>query len=264
MPPVYNPGGFANARHKARFESGHFAGSRNRYTFGEKVNILNVYNKLRRDDNLTLSQAAAVLNIDPSLLSRWSKRVDEFERDSKNASKMASHPGHGSMIAEIEQDLLDYVEMWTQKGFEVNRFTLLMKVRELKPDIVLERSCGAMKVCLSRFLARNNLTHRVATHKAQRDPREVEGEALDFLAYIRPHLAGPHRSPDYIINMDQTPVYHAMCSGRTIAKVGVRTVNMRVPSGGAESKRITLAACITASGRKVTSMVVFKGKCFVI
>ena len=108
------------------------------------------------------------------------------------------------------------------------------------------------------------MTHRVATHKAQRDPREVEGEALDFLAYIRPHLAGPHRSPNYIINMDQTPVYHAMCSGRTIAKVGVRTVNMRVPSGGAESKRVTLAACITASGRKVMSMVVFKGKCFVI
>jgi hypothetical protein len=106
--------------------------------------------------------------------------------------------------------------------------------------------------------------HRVATHKAQRDPCEVEGEALDFLAYIRPHLAGPHRSPNYIINMDQTPVYHAMCSGRTIDKVGSRTINMRIPSGGSESKRVTLAACITESGRKVMSMVVFKGKCFEI
>ena len=67
-----------------------------------------------------------------------------------------------SVIAEIEQDLLDFVEMWRQKGFEVNRFTLLRKVKELKPDL-LERSEGAAKICLSRFLAKNQLMHRVAT-----------------------------------------------------------------------------------------------------
>jgi hypothetical protein len=55
--------------------------------------------------------------------------------------------------------------------------------------------------------------HRVATHTAQRNPREVESEALDFLEYIRPCLEGSHRSPDYIINMDQMPIYHAMFSG---------------------------------------------------
>jgi hypothetical protein len=260
MKLVYNPGGFASARHMDKYESGQFTGSRNRYTNAEKLNILAVFDKLKSEGNLTLTQAAAVMHIDPSVLCRWSKRVEEFQRDPKNASRMAFHPGHESMLAEIEQDLLNFIEMWGQKGFEVNRFTLVRKIRELKPDIVLERSNGAMKICLSRFLAKNNLTHRVATHKAQRDPREVEGEALDFLAYIRPHLAGMNRSPDYIINMDQTPVYHAMCSGRTIEKVGARTVNVRTPTGGGESKRVTLAACITASGRKIMSMVVFKGK----
>ena len=88
----------------------------------------------------------------------------------------------------------------------------------------------------------------------------MEAEALDFLEYIRPRLEGWHRSPDYIINMDQTPVYHAMFSGRTIDRVGVRTVNLRAPKGSADSKRVTVAACITASGHQIKSMVVFKGE----
>ena len=72
---------------------------------------------------------------------------------------------------------------------------------------------------------------------AQRNPCEVKAKALDFLEYIRPRLIGNHRSPHYIINMDQTPVYHAMCGGKTIDRVGVRTVNMHTPAGSADSKR---------------------------
>jgi len=175
------------------------------------------------------------------------------------ASKLAAHAGSASVMAEIEQDLLDFVEMWRQKGFEVNRFTLLRKARELKPT-VLERSEGAAKICLSSFLAKNQLTHCVAMHTAQRDLLTVEAEALDFLEYIRPRLEGGHWSPDYIINMDQTPVYHAMSSRRTIDRVGVRTINLRTPKGSADSKRVTVAVTITASGRQIKSMLVFKGK----
>ena len=87
-----------------------------------------------------------------------------------------------------------------------------------------------------------------------------EQEALNFLEYIRPRLEGSHRSPDYIINMDQTPIYHAMFSGRTIDHVGIRTVNLHALKGSADSKRVTVAVCITASGRQIKSMVVFKGE----
>ena len=66
---------------------------------------------------------------------------------------MDAHAGLTSLIAEIEQDLLDFIEMWHQKGFEVNRFTLLSKE-------VLQHSDGAVKICLSCFLAKKQLTHR--------------------------------------------------------------------------------------------------------
>ena len=59
--------------------------------------------------------------------------------------------------------------------------------------------------------------------------------------------------------MDQTPVYHSMEHNVTIDVVGARTINMR--SAANNGQRVTVAATITASGRRVESMIVFKGKC---
>ena len=92
---------------------------------------------------------------------------------------------------------------------EVNCLILLRKVRELKPK-VLEHSEVAAKICLSRFLTTNKLTHHVATtHKPQCNSREEEAnEAHDFLKHIHPCLDGAYYwSPDYIINMDQMLTY---------------------------------------------------------
>jgi Asp/Glu/hydantoin racemase len=127
----------------------------------------------------------------------------------------------------------------------------------MRPEI-LNKTEGAAKICLSRFLAKNNLTHRVATHMSQRDPHEIEAEAIEFLEYIRPRLDDGSRHPDYIINMDQTPIYHAMNARCTIEYIGARTVNMRTSTG--DSKRVTVAAAITASGQILPTMVVFKGE----
>ena len=83
--------------------------------------------------------------------------MENLRADPRKASKMAAHAGPTSVIAEIEQDLLDFVEMWRQKGFEVNRFTLLRKAKELIPDVLEHHSEGAAKICLSRFLAKRFL-----------------------------------------------------------------------------------------------------------
>jgi hypothetical protein len=87
--------------------------------------------------------------------------------------------------------------------------------------------CCRVKICISRFLSKHNLTHHVITHKVQQDPSKVKVQALKFLEYIRPCMADGSCHPDYIINMDQTPVWHSMDSSRTIDRVGVRNVSMR-------------------------------------
>ena len=62
---------------------------------------------------------------------------------------MSDHKGHSSMLADIEKDLLNFIEEWHQKGFDVNRFTLLRKAGQLKPAVVEGRSNFAVKICLS-------------------------------------------------------------------------------------------------------------------
>ena len=131
MKLVYNPGGFNSSCHSRKYEAG-FSGSRTRYTNAEKLNIISVVQKLMQDELLSLVQAAAVVKIDPSMICRWLKNVENLRADPRKASKMAAHAGPTSVIAEIEKDLLDFAKMWREKGFEVNRFTLLRKAKELK------------------------------------------------------------------------------------------------------------------------------------
>ncbi len=66
------------------------------------------------------------------------------------------------------------------------------------------------------------------------------------------------RHQDFILNMDQTPIYQAMDEGRTIDVVGVHTVNLRTSANN--SQHVTVAVTITASGKQLKSMIVFKGE----
>ena len=113
-------------------------------------------------------------------------------------------------------------------------------------------------MAISRFLVKNNLTHRVATHKAQRCPGKVREEALAHLAEQIPRVNDGCRHRDFIMNMDQTPVYQVMDHNVTINVVGARTINMCTAAN--DGQRVTVAMTITASGRQVESMIVFKGK----
>jgi hypothetical protein len=148
MKVVYNPGGFNSTRHFERYESG-FSGSRTRYTNSEKLNIISVVQKMMQDDHFSLVQAASVVKINPLMICRWLKNVENLQADPRKASKMVAHAGRTSVIAEIEQDLLDFVKMWRQKGFEVNRFTLLRKAKELRPDVLDQGSRKNLPVLLS-------------------------------------------------------------------------------------------------------------------
>jgi hypothetical protein len=122
---------------------------------------------------------------------------------------------------------------------------------------LLEKSEHAAKMSISCFMKKNKLVHHMATHKAQRHPSEVKGKALQFLDVIRPVLLEQNQDVDYVLNMDQTPVYHAMDFKSTINKVGARRVNLH--TSASDSKRVTIAVTVTASGRRVKLIVVFKG-----
>jgi hypothetical protein len=97
----------------------------------------------------------------------------------------------------------------------------------------------------------------MATHVAQRPPEQVYEEAQGHLEVSVPIVNDINRSPAFTLNMDQTPMWYAMTPKTTIEPRGSRTVNVRTATG--DSKRVTVAVTITASGHQLPSMVVFKG-----
>ncbi len=171
--------------------------------------------------------------------------------------KLKLHKGPAGLLGEVEEDLVTFVDEWRMKGLPVSQLSLVRKACQLSPAFA-KKSLAAQKMAVSRVMAKNNLTHRMSTHAAQRPPEEVVQEALGYLEVIVPIVNDVNRSPEFTANMDQTPMWHAMSQKGTIDTIGKRTINVRTSVG--DLKRVTVAVTITASGHQLPSMIVFKGK----
>ena len=89
----------------------------------------------------------------------------------------------------------------------------------------------------------------------------MDAEGRAWVREISEKLQQEQYSQDYTINMDQSAVYFSMHERRTLSVRGVRTIFLRKPKD--DSKRVTVAFTITASGLQLTPMIVFKGECHV-
>jgi len=251
---IYNQGGIGHAREAQHIQDRAF--KRQRFSSGEKMKIVQAVNKMQEEENITLGVAAARLGVNCNNLVSWAKNKTVLS-DSLVDDRLSLHKGPMSILEDLKDELLEFITQWRDKGFPVSRMCLVRKICALKPEF-REKTVEARKMAISRFLKKHNLTHRVATHKAQRLPGEVREEALAHLEVQIPRVNDACRHHDYVLNMDQTPVYHSMEDTVTIDVVGRRTINLRTAAN--DGQRVTVAATITASGRRVPSMVVFKGK----
>jgi hypothetical protein len=97
----------------------------------------------------------------------------------------------------------------------------------------------------------------MGTHESQKAPSETAKLAEDYMEIVRPLVSQANRSQDYILNMDQMPVPFTFNAKRTLEIVGRRTVHIRKST--CDTKRVTCALTVTASGRVLTPLLVFKG-----
>ena len=98
----------------------------------------------------------------------------------------------------------------------------------------------------------------MSMHTSQRPSAEVEGEASDFMRFVRVIVSGGNRDRRFILNMDQTPVYFSMNSKKTLDLIGKKTIHIRTSTN--DTKRVTVAVTIAADGTVLPSYLVFKGK----
>ena len=251
---IYNLSGTSHARDAQRIETR--TEQRRHFSASEKMKIVRAVDAVMATESLSLNLAATRFGVNPTSVTTWKKNAVALS-DSSVDNKLILHKGPTSIVSEVKDDLIEFVEHWRFRGFPVTSMCLVRKVCKLKPEF-LQKSCAVRKMAISRFLVKNGLTHRLATHKAQRAPGEVRAEALSHLEVQVPRANDPSRHQDFVLNMDQTPVYHAMDQDVTIDFVGVRTVNLR--SAANDGQRVTVAVTVAASGRRVPSMVVFKGE----
>lgn len=64
--------------------------------------------------------------------------------------------------------------------------------------------------------------------------------------------------PDDVINTDQTLIPYSFPSNRTLEKKGAKTIHVQTLT--IDTKCVTFAATVTASGKLLTPFLIFKGK----
>ena len=226
---------------------------RRRITNAEKLAMLRTIQR-RIAAGCSINKACFDLKICPKQYRDWIKNIHAIALSNPRAK--SSFPGPKSILAPVEKDLLAFIFQLREQGFAVSIKMILAKASTLMRSF-RDKSSSAKYHSVSRWVRHHGLVHRMGTHVSQKAPSEIAKLADDFMEYIRPVISQPNRSEDYIINMDQTPVPFTFHSTKTLELVGTRTVNIRKSTN--DTKRVTCALTVTASGRVLTPFLIFKG-----
>jgi len=127
---------------------------------------------------------------------------------------MAAHTGPSGQLKAIKDELLCYIFEQREQGVEIKVFMVALRASFLSPEF-REKSFTARCSSVKRFMRAHSFAYRMGTHMSQRPPAEVEGEASDFMQFVRVIVSGANRDRRFILNMDQTPVYFSMSSKKT-------------------------------------------------
>ncbi len=166
------------------------------------------------------------------------------------------HQGPPSFIRDIEPQLLLFIYEWRDRGIPVSRFSVVQKAIQLKPEFA-EKTMRARMMCVSQFLHKYDLVHRVGTHTSPKPPEAAKDDAKSYLQLVVPKCVGCTRSQDFLMNMDQTNNYLCVSPKSTVNVCGSQIVNMH--KGADDSHCCTIAFTVTASGKILPPFVVYKG-----
>jgi hypothetical protein len=171
-----------------------------------------------------------------------------------NNSARKIHPGPPSLLSAIKDDLARFVVQARHRGIQVSTRMIHQEACRLIP-IFREKSLVARNAAVGRFVKRMGLSHRAATHTAQKHYKETQEESTHFMEVMRMKTAG--KDPCDIINMDQTPIPYSFHSNKTLENKGARSVHVRASTS--DTKRVTLAVTLDGSGNMLPPLLIFKG-----
>eukprot|EP00522_Entomoneis_paludosa_P003477 CAMPEP_0172476392 /NCGR_PEP_ID=MMETSP1065-20121228/70355_1 /TAXON_ID=265537 /ORGANISM="Amphiprora paludosa, Strain CCMP125" /LENGTH=405 /DNA_ID=CAMNT_0013234613 /DNA_START=1634 /DNA_END=2851 /DNA_ORIENTATION=+ len=211
--------------------------------------------KRAKEEGISIHQVARTFNFQHSQLIRWMKQEDQLKQ-SKPKTKSTNH-GMQGILQPATDDFLRWWFELRQQGFQVTHFQFTKKAEELSREFKMKTETAKPSI-INRFLTKHNLVLRMRTNESQTDPRKTVAKALDYILHVARLLCiEPTRHQDFIMNMDQTPVYFDMSRRKTLERRGARSVPGRKST--CDTKRMTCAVFITASGLFLPTLNIFKG-----
>jgi len=228
--------------------------SRRSFTIGEKLRLLRTVEEARQQGT-SVREICDQLAINPRQYRDW--RRDRTKLLSTKKKKRTTHRGSGGCLAHLEEDLVNWILEWREEGAELSYDDVVEKAGEMDADFA-SKTTSSKYHSVRRFCISNCLPIRNCTHTAQKSIHETELEAFAFIREMRPILSAPGTHPSYILNMDQTPLNGSPPIKRTLQLKGSRTVYSKC--AGNKKSRFTCAVTVTADGKKLKPMLIFKGE----
>jgi hypothetical protein len=232
---------------------------RRRFTIQEKASIIRTVARLMEQHGMTRREACEDLNINPGMHWAWTKSIDAMLEVKKNNIKAKCiHRGKDSCLTQHKQELLQFIFELREQGMAVSVPMVSIKAAVISEQFRM-KSKDAQYHSARRFIRSQGLVFRLGTNESQRSPAEVAAEALDYIQNVARPKVSQHgvRHEDFILNMDQTPIPFTYNPKKTIEIVGRRTVHIRRSTG--DTKRATFAMTVTASGKVLKPVLIFKG-----
>jgi DDE superfamily endonuclease len=229
---------------------------RRRFSLQDKMCLVRSIQRKIETERVSIRMACNTANIHHKQYLTWKKEFNVM-RDVRNSKAKSICTGRSSILKPFEQDLLKFIFELREQGMGVSKTMVMIKAASISRPF-REKSRTAQYNCAKRFVHSHGLVYRMGTHESQTDPRETTALALDFVRSVGPKLMQKCRHQDFIINMDQTPVPFTYNSKKTLELIGRRTVHVRKSTN--DTKRATFAMTVTASGKVLKPLLIFKGK----
>ena len=206
------------------------------------------------DKGVSLREASKSISISHKQILDWKKQAEKMKGKSNQHAKSLGD-GVTSFLSLYTDRLLSFIFEMRETGMAVSVNSIVLKVSQLSREF-REKSITARHSAVCRLINVHGFMHRMVTHLSQRQPSEMEEIAADFVHVTREKLQMSCRDEAYIINMDQTPVPFSY-DQKNLEVVGRRTIHIRKSTS--DMKHATCALTVTASGKMITPLFVFKG-----
>ena len=180
-------------------------GARKRYSVRQKLQILKECSRLRREDNLSLRGAAALVGIAHSLLVKWTKDVPRLTayRRERDKGKKSINDGPTGQLDCIKDDLLLWIFARRKQGIAVTKSHIVYKASAMllhQDHAFKDKSFEARFKTVSCWLSKYEFVYRTKTNEATRAPHEVCEEATSFMAFYCPSLRGTHHTHSWWVH----------------------------------------------------------------